>query len=115
MCGIAGYLTVDNRRSKGEMIAIANEMANAIEHRGPDCSGTWASEKIGLALAHRRLSIIDLSTNGNQPMQSENRQYVIVFNGEIYNHRELRQELLACGRSFRGRSDTEVILVGCEK
>ena len=115
MCGIAGYFTVNNERNNGEMAAIANGMANAIEHRGPDSSGVWVSEQVGLALAHRRLSIIDLSTNGNQPMCSENGQYVIVFNGEIYNHRELRQELLSCGKTFRGHSDTEVILAGCEE
>jgi asparagine synthase (glutamine-hydrolysing) len=115
VCGIAGYFTVNNERNNGEMTAIANGMANAIEHRGPDSSGVWVSEQVGLALAHRRLSIIDLSTNGNQPMCSQNGQYVIVFNGEIYNHRELRQELLSCGKTFRGHSDTEVILAGCEE
>lgn len=115
MCGIVGYFTVNNERSQGEMAAIATEMANAIQHRGPDSSGAWVSEEVGLALAHRRLSIIDLSTNGNQPMCSENEQYVIVFNGEIYNHRELHQELLSRGKTFRGHSDTEVILAGCEE
>ena len=115
MCGIAGYFAVNNERSDSEMEAIATEMANAIVHRGPDSSGAWVDEKVGLALAHRRLSIIDLSVHGNQPMHSEHGQYVIIFNGEIYNHRELRQELLSRGKTFRGHSDTEVILAGCEE
>ncbi len=97
------------------MASIAREMANALVHRGPDNCDVWASAEVGLALAHQRLSIIDLSTHGNQPMHSKNKQYIIVFNGEIYNHRELRRELLSCGKVFRGLSDTEVILAGCEK
>lgn len=115
MCGIAGFFTVNNKRSKDEMVEIANRMADAIEHRGPDNGGVWISEDVGLAFAHRRLSVIDLSITGNQPMHSENGQYVIVFNGEVYNHPEMRQELLSCGKIFRGHSDTEVILAGCEE
>lgn len=115
MCGIAGFFTVNNRRSKDEMEKIARGMADAIEHRGPDSDGVWVSEDVGLAFAHRRLSVIDLSTAGNQPMHSEHGQYVIVFNGEVYNHAEMRQELISCGRVFRGHSDTEVILAGCEE
>ncbi|MHC4704249.1 MAG: asparagine synthase (glutamine-hydrolyzing), partial [Planctomycetota bacterium] len=115
MCGIAGYFAVNNQRSEDEMASIAGEMADTMVHRGPDSSGVWADAEVGLALAHRRLSVIDLSTCGNQPMHSENNQYLIVFNGEIYNYRQLRRELLSCGRVFRGTSDTEVILSGCEK
>ena len=115
MCGIAGFFTINNKRNTDEMVAIANKMANSIKHRGPDNSGVWVSEEVGLTLAHRRLSIIDLSIKGNQPMCSENRQFIIVFNGEIYNHRELRQELISNGKTFRGHSDTEVILAGFEK
>ena len=115
MCGIAGYFAVNNERDAREMAAIATDMANVMVHRGPDSSGVWVSQEVGLALAHRRLSIIDLSASGNQPMCSENGRYVIVFNGEIYNHRELRQELLSRERAFRGHSDTEVILSGCEE
>ncbi len=115
MCGIAGCFTIDNQRSRRELAAIATRMANAIVHRGPDRGDVWVSERIGLALSHRRLAIIDLSANGNQPMASENGRYVIVFNGEIYNHRELRSELLLRGRTFRGHSDTEVLLTACEE
>ena len=115
MCGIAGYLKVDNTRSKAQIATIVNEMANTMVHRGPDHGDTWVSEEVELGLAHRRLSIIDLSANGNQPMYSENRRYIIVFNGEIYNHRELRQDLLSRQKVFKGHSDTEVILAGCEE
>jgi len=115
MCGIAGYFKINNERCKGEIATIANEMADAMIHRGPDNNGVWISEEMELAFAHRRLSIIDLSDNGNQPMYSENKRYVIVYNGEIYNHCELRRELLSCGKVFRGHSDTEVILSGCEE
>jgi len=115
MCGIAGFFTVNNKRIKDEMVEIANRIADAIEHRGPDNGGVWISEDVGLAFAHRRLSVIDLSITGNQPMHSENGQYVIIFNGEVYNHPEMRQELLSCGKVFRGHSDTEVLLAGFEK
>ena len=115
MCGIAGFFTANNNRSTVEMVSIANEMANSIEHRGPDHGDVWVSEEVGLTLAHRRLSIIYLSVRGNQPMYSENRQFIIVYNGEIYNHLELRWELASYGKAFRGHSDTEVILAGFEK
>ncbi|NLZ06743.1 MAG: asparagine synthase (glutamine-hydrolyzing) [Phycisphaerae bacterium] len=115
MCGITGYLAPGNGRRAEEMRAVAHSMADALQHRGPDSSGVWVCPMQGLALAHRRLSIIDLSANGNQPMQSLHGRYVIVFNGEIYNHRELRSELVSCGKAFRGSSDTEVILAACEE
>lgn len=110
MCGIAGYFAANDERSKGELAAIASGMADAMVHRGPDHGGVWVNEEVGLALAHRRLSIKE-----KQPMYSENRQFMIVFDGEIYNHRELRRELLSRQRVFRGHSDTEVILSGCEE
>jgi asparagine synthase (glutamine-hydrolysing) len=72
MCGIAGCFTIDNQRTRRELAAIATRMADAIVHRGPDRGDVWVSEKIGLALSHRRLAIIDLSANGNQPMRSGN-------------------------------------------
>lgn len=85
-------------------------MADRLRHRGPDDGGTWGDETVGLALGHRRLAIVDLSPEGHQPMLSANGRYVMVFNGEIYNFRDLRQQLLALGHGFRGHSDTEVML-----
>lgn len=87
-------------------------MERAIAHRGPDDSGIWQDPDIPLVLAHRRLSIIDLSPEGHQPKESHTGRYVIVFNGEIYNFQELQRELAAAGVKFRGRSDTEVMLAG---
>ena len=83
---------------------------NELRHRGPDDSGVWVDPDAGLALGHRRLSVIDLSSQGRQPMVSANERYVIAFNGEIYNFRKLRAELQTEGAKFRGHSDTEVLL-----
>jgi asparagine synthase (glutamine-hydrolysing) len=87
-------------------------MSDAITHRGPDDSGHWWDEDIGLALGHRRLSIVDLSAEGHQPMVSRDGRFVIVFNGEIYNFEELRSQLVSEDPAlrFRGDSDTEVML-----
>jgi asparagine synthase (glutamine-hydrolysing) len=85
-------------------------MTSALSHRGPDDHGVWADPKTGIALGHRRLSIIDLSHEGRQPMLSADRRFVIAYNGEVYNFEELRRQLQARGHSFRGTSDTEVIL-----
>jgi asparagine synthase (glutamine-hydrolysing) len=91
-------------------------MTDAIAHRGPDAAGAWFDPGPGIWLGHRRLSIIDLSPAGSQPMESTSGQLVIVFNGEIYNHQELRQELDgAKTRSWRGHSDTEVLLASLEE
>jgi asparagine synthase (glutamine-hydrolysing) len=118
MCGIAGFLD-DSRRADAR--EILGQMLAAIAHRGPDDSGMWFDREIGLALGHRRLSILDLSPAGHQPMQSASGRWVIVFNGEIYNHLELRVELEEAGRigggcqSWRGHSDTETLLAGFEQ
>jgi asparagine synthase (glutamine-hydrolysing) len=90
-----------------------NAMSDAITHRGPDGEGVWVDEHAGVSLAHRRLAIIDLSPLGAQPMQSPDGRFVIVFNGEIYNYREMRRELEAAGVAFRSTSDTEVLLAAC--
>jgi asparagine synthase (glutamine-hydrolysing) len=90
-------------------------MADAMAHRGPDDSGVWVDSIAGIALGFRRLAIVDLSEQGHQPMRSESGRYVIVFNGEIYNHRSLRRELESGGCGFRGHSDTEVILTAFEQ
>lgn len=85
-------------------------MGDALVHRGPDDSGVWADASAGIALAHRRLSILDLSPLGHQPMTSADGRYVLAYNGEVYNFAELRAELEALGHGFRGHSDTEVLL-----
>ncbi len=109
MCGIAGIL---DARTPGGLEPLARTMADRLAHRGPDGSGAWADEAAGVALGHRRLAIIDLSENGNQPMVSSCGRMVLCYNGEVYNAPELRAELEARGRSFRGHSDTEVIVEG---
>ncbi len=100
------------RRTQGDPAIIVETMASLLRHRGPDDSGVWVDRESGLALGHRRLSIIDLSPTGHQPMCSVCERYVIVFNGEIYNFQELRTELEGRGAvaGWRGHSDTEVLL-----
>jgi asparagine synthase (glutamine-hydrolysing) len=95
------------------MKALAQEMADSIRYRGPDAGASWADASAGVAFGHRRLSIIDLSEAGAQPMRSSCGRFVICYNGEIYNAPELRAELEAAGRSFAGHSDTEVIVEAC--
>lgn len=108
MCGFSGYW----HASGCVDAAIAGRMATAIAHRGPDDAGVWCDESAGLALSHRRLSILDLSPAGHQPMVSPCGRYVLAYNGEIYNHQELRRELKKTGGAFdwRGHSDTETLL-----
>src|SRR5216110_1431432 len=103
MCGIAGC-------SGAFAPDLAERMGGTIAYRGPDGAGSWADTGAGIGLAHRRLSIIDLSPTGSQPMVDPSGRVVIVFNGEIYNFRELRTRLERAGHVFRGRSDTEVLL-----
>jgi asparagine synthase (glutamine-hydrolysing) len=107
MCGIAGFV---GSGPEQELRAQAGRMADQLVHRGPDDSGLWVDAAAGIALGFRRLSIVDLSPAGHQPMTSASGRYVIVFNGEVYNFGELRKDLEALGHSFRGHSDTEVIL-----
>ena len=112
MCGIAGIFDLSRSAGRDELTRLAEKMGAALRHRGPDDAGIWLDETRGIALAHRRLSIVDLSPAGHQPMLSQNGRYVIAFNGEIYNFRALRQELeREIGSiAWRGASDTEALL-----
>jgi asparagine synthase (glutamine-hydrolysing) len=112
MCGVTGFLNVARNQPADRLLAIVGDMAETLHHRGPDDSGTWCDPAAGIALGFKRLSIVDLSPAGHQPMLSSCGRFVIVFNGEIYNHPDLRSELVAQGRSFRGHSDTEVLVEG---
>jgi asparagine synthase (glutamine-hydrolysing) len=114
MCGITGFWSFTDRLSSGSLDRIAVEMANQLTSRGPDSSGVWCQTEVQLAFGHRRLSIVDLSEAGHQPMISASGRFVITYNGEVYNASELREDLLGKGYSFRGHSDTEVILAACE-
>ena len=107
MCGIAGLLNVDGQPADPRVVAA---MRDALAHRGPDDEGLHVDREVGLG--HRRLSIIDLSRAANQPMFSPDGRIAIVFNGEIYNFRELRRDLERLGWAFRTRSDTEVLIAG---
>ena len=115
MCGFAGFL-INQPSEVGCLKSIATKMANAITHRGPDDAGTWTDAQAGIALGFRRLAIIDLTPAGHQPMASNGGRFVITFNGEIYNHLEMRVELQAAGAApaWRGHSDTETLLAGFE-
>ncbi|MBJ6126170.1 asparagine synthase (glutamine-hydrolyzing) [Microvirga splendida] len=103
MCGIAGYL---GHFEKADL----NRMSSRIAHRGPDGAGMWCSSDQQVGLSHRRLSIIDLSNAASQPMADETGQIVLIYNGELYNYRELQQQLEYLGFHFKTRSDTEVLL-----
>jgi asparagine synthase (glutamine-hydrolysing) len=110
MCGIAGFFAPNQPQ---DLRDIACDMVRRLAHRGPDDEGVWSEESAGLALAHRRLAILDLSVAGHQPMISQHGRFVIVFNGEIYNHLAIRQELERNSFSaggWRGHSDTETLL-----
>lgn len=110
MCAIVGFWDSCRNAVREELERTALQMAAAVRHRGPDDQGAWAEEEPSIALGHRRLSILDLSSEGHQPMISPDQRYVLVFNGEIYNYKSLRSELEQHGHTFRGHSDTEVLL-----
>lgn len=110
MCGIAGILSRKGQYTQELLESTVKKMTFMLSHRGPDDSGTWLDENAGLAFGHRRLSIIDRSKKGRQPMISSNNRYVICYNGEVYNFPDLRLELEDCGNKFISWTDTEVVL-----
>jgi asparagine synthase (glutamine-hydrolysing) len=110
MCGIAGALITHAATARADLTPLLKSMIHAIRHRGPDDTGIH--EKNGVAFAHARLSVIDLSAAGHQPMMTKDESIRVVFNGEIYNFPELRQALLGKGYEFKSHTDTEVILHG---
>lgn len=107
MCGITGILNFDTRPVELSQIKAMNDV---ISHRGPDGEGFWTSNKLNVGFGHRRLSIIDLSENGKQPMHYLEQRYTITFNGEIYNYIELKSSLIQNGYTFKSGTDTEVLL-----
>lgn len=109
MCGITGFWESADQ-SAPELSQLVRRMATALRHRGPDSGADWVDPEQGIALAHRRLAILDLSDDGAQPMVSSCGRWVMVFNGEVYNFKDLRKELEGEGARFRGSSDSEVIL-----
>ncbi len=110
MCGICGFFNPHRSSSQEQLHTVSRQMTDALVHRGPDDVGVWADANRGVALGHRRLSIQDLSSEGHQPMTSECKRFVMSYNGEIYNFKELRKQLEHQGFHFRGHSDTEVLL-----
>ena len=114
MCGITGFIESFSGNHV-ELETRVRRMVDALIHRGPDDGGAWVDVAIGMALGHRRLSILDLSPEGHQPMVSASGRYVISYNGEVYNFAELRSELEIAGAKFRGHSDTEVMLAAFEE
>ena len=113
MCGLTGFLW-RGQLTKDFVVGQLNSMTEAIKHRGPDDDGAWVNSDDRIAIGHRRLSILDLSTSGHQPMVSKSKQYTIAFNGEIYNHLELREKLSKSSLisfGWNGCSDTETLLM----
>lgn len=113
MCGLAGFWAPGGLTADAD--GALTRMTTCIAHRGPDDAGTWIDAPAGIALGHRRLAVLDLSSEGHQPMSSPDGRYVIVYNGEIYNFATIRAELEAAGVRFRGHSDTEVMLAAFER
>ena len=105
MCGVTGLINFDNTPISPAVLKL---MTDAIAHRGPDDEGQWIEGNVGIG--HRRLSILDLSPAGHQPMASADHRYLLSYNGEVYNFRALRRELEAKGYWFRSKTDSEVVL-----
>jgi asparagine synthase (glutamine-hydrolysing) len=115
MCGLTGFFLSNKSTDRNKLIKNLNEMTSALIHRGPDAQNIWINNQNTLGLGHTRLSIRDLSSLGNQPMLSSCGRYVIVYNGEIYSHSELKEELIKEGVKFKSTTDTEIILESISK
>lgn len=114
MCGITGFIDLAQQRSGQENDSLARRMGDALRHRGPDAGTMWSDRSAGIWLSHRRLAVVELSEAGAQPMSTPDGRAQIAYNGEAYNAAELRPELEAAGYRFRGHSDTEALLYGCQ-
>ncbi len=115
MCGITGFYTNTAKRTRAELHVIGKNMADTLRTRGLDSGDLWQDPDLPLVLAHRRLSIIDLSADGAQPMSSASERYMLIYNGEIYNYLTIKKDLEKKGVTFKGRSDTEVMLGAIEQ
>src|SRR6478735_4017009 len=113
MCGLAGIMSVGGETAD-TLCTQVGAMADRLRHRGPDDAGLWVDAAAGIALGFRRLAIVDLSPAGHQPMSSSSGRFTMVFNGEVFNARDLARELTGAGTLFRGHSDTEVMLAAFE-
>jgi asparagine synthase (glutamine-hydrolysing) len=111
LCGISGFLDLSS--SSYDREEALRRMTDRLAHRGPDSAGLWQDAAAGIALGHRRLSIVDLSPNGHQPMVCSTGRFVLVYNGEIYNAEDMRAALKQKGVTFRGHSDSEILLEAC--
>jgi asparagine synthase (glutamine-hydrolysing) len=112
MCGISGFLS--HTGNGNSLSSVCTKMTHMLYHRGPDDGGIWSDDMAGIAMGHRRLSILDLSPSGHQPMHSISGRYVIVYNGEIYNFESIKKELIQFGCFFKGHSDTEVLIAAID-
>jgi asparagine synthase (glutamine-hydrolysing) len=115
VCGIAGVLDSAAATGADRLGGLASTMASSLVHRGPDDSGLWVDADAGVALGHRRLAVIELGPGGAQPMVSSGGRWVVAYNGEVYNHVEIRHRLECSGTRFRGGSDTEVLVAAVER
>ena len=114
MCGLTGFWDFSARSNKEQLVESVNRMIAKINHRGPDDTNIWVDQKNNIAIGHCRLSIIDLTAAGKQPMESSSGRFVLSYNGEVYNAPQIRDELNKLGHNFRGSSDTEVIIQSFE-
>ena len=115
MCGIAGILDPTSSTASDRLAALAATMASTLVHRGPDDSGVWVDADAGVALGHKRLAVVDLGAGGSQPMISSSGRWVMAYNGEVYNHLDVRRQLEQVGTVFRSTSDSEVLVAAVDR